>query len=133
MAIGLAAVPPLVIPATAQAATHRANLTEACKQQYNKQSLKLRHIDDVQQQVTLPGKPSADQYHNPNRATPYGYYCVETILSRSLGIPSGAEAQVVEQEVGDLNVQIYCDKNYPGSKARGNFDADKTWDCVINN
>ncbi|MFE1596953.1 hypothetical protein [Nocardia sp. NPDC058705] len=105
LAIGFATVPPIAIPATAQAATHQANLTEACKQ----------------------------QYHNANRATPCGYYCVETILSRSLGIPSGAEAQVVEQEVGDLNVQIYCDKNYPGSKARGNFDADKTWDCVIDN
>lgn len=117
-------------PPAAQAATHRVNLSEACKQQYGKQSVKLRHVDDVQQQVTTPGTPSADQYHNPNRATPYGYYCVETVLSKSLGVPSGLEAQVTEQELGDLDVQAYCNRNHPGTTARGNFDADKTWDCV---
>ncbi|KAF0845300.1 hypothetical protein [Nocardia caishijiensis] len=119
-----------IAPSVAQAATHRVDLSEACKQQYGKQSVKLRHVDDVQQQVTTPGSRSADEYHNPNRATPYGYYCVETTMSKSLSIPPGIEGQVIEQELGDLDVQAYCDRNHPGTTARGNFDADKTWDCV---
>lgn len=120
----------IAVPGIAQATDYRVNLTEACKSQYGGQSIKARHIDDVRTGASTPGGPGADDIQNPNRATPYGYYCVESAYTKGLGFPGTANAEVTEQEVGGLDIQAYCNRLFPGSSARGNYDTYRTWDCV---
>ncbi|MFG1797603.1 hypothetical protein [Nocardia sp. NPDC049149] len=121
----------VLLAPTANAATYHVNLSEVCKQQYNRQGVKVRHVDDVNANpaVTTPGGPGADQVHNSKRKTPFGYYCVESVYSKHLGT-DGLSGEVTESELGGLDVQAYCTRNHPGTKARGNYDGDKTWDCV---
>ncbi|MEU1546656.1 hypothetical protein [Nocardia sp. NPDC005745] len=112
-AIGIGVV--VSAPSAAAESRHRVDLTEACKDQYHRQTVYVRHID--QRVAGIGGK-----------ATPYGYYCAE--WTEQLTVSKDPAYQAQEKEVGDLDVQAYCSKKYPGSRAVGNFDDDRTWDCV---
>jgi hypothetical protein len=101
---------------TASAETRdRVDLTNACKNQYHRQTVYARHVD---QKIAGVGY----------KQTPFGYYCAE--WSDQANVSESPSYEFDEREVGDLDVQAYCSKYHAGSHAVGNYDTDRTWDCV---
>lgn len=87
-----------------------ADLTQVCKENYKQPRARVGQV--------------------AFKLDPYSFYCYLEQTSGSVGVPIGVSMSSTEQDLGDLDVQKYCSKHWPGSKANGRmFGPQPYWTC----
>lgn len=96
----------LVQPPVASAAQNSVDLVQVCKENYK--------------------QPTAQVGQLSGHADPYSFYCFleEPNQSVNAGLPANLNVTVGSTQVtlGDLDVQAYCNKHHPGSRATGRMN-----------